>query len=124
MLRPIAALLALLAATPAAALSVSSAACNDQSAELVVNAQGTRLSINGEDVPLEPGFGFENLVCVSRDGDMLFGLTRVASETELAYLVLDPETGEFTEVSEEEAADMGFFEDEDDWELGLLDDED
>jgi hypothetical protein len=124
MLRPIAALLALLAATPAAALSVSSAACNDQSAELVVNAQGTRLSINGEDVPLEPGFGFENLVCVSRDGDMLFGLTRVASETELAYLVLDPKTGEFTEVSEEEAADLGFFEDEDDWELGLLDDGD
>jgi hypothetical protein len=29
--------------------------------------------VNGEDVPLEPGFGFENLVCVSRDGDMLFG---------------------------------------------------
>jgi hypothetical protein len=124
MLRTTPALLALLAATPAAALSVSSAACDDQTAELVTTEQGTRLTVNGEDVPLDPEFGFENLLCASQDGETVFGLTRVASETDLTYLLLDPETRKFMELTEAEAADLGFFEDEDDWELGLLDDED
>jgi hypothetical protein len=124
MLRATFALLALLAATPVAAQSVSSASCNDQSAELVTNDEGTRLTVNGEDVPLDPEFAWENLLCVSQNGSTVFGLTRVASETALSYFLLDPATREFAELTDAEAAQLGFFEDEDDWELGLLDDED
>lgn len=125
MLRPIAALAAaFLAASPAAALSVSSSACNEQRAELISSDAGTTLTVNGTEVPLEEGFDYEDLACVSRDGETQFGLLRLSPEDEEAYFLLDPETLEMTEVTEEEAIAFDFFEDEDDWELGLLDDED
>ena len=126
MLRPVAALTAaLLAASPAAALSVSSSACNEDRAELIVSDDaGTSLTVNGAEVPLEEGFDYEDLACVSHDGVTQFGLIRLSPEDEEAYFLLDPETLEMTEVTEAEAIALDFFEDEDDWELGLLDDED
>ena len=124
MLRPVAALTAaLLVASPAAALSVSASACNEDSAELVTTDAGTTLSVNGADVALEPGFDYEELVCVSRNDETLFGLIRLSPQEEESYLLLDPETLELTEITEAEATTLDFFEDEDDWELGLLDDE-
>lgn len=122
MLRPIAALLALLAASPVAALSVSASSCNDQSAQLVSDDGDTTLTLNGEEVPLEPDFAYENLLCVSRDGDTLFGLTRLSERGEETYLLLDPETRELAEITFEEAGKLDFWEDEDDWGLDLLDD--
>lgn len=119
MLRPLAALtLALLAASPAAALSVSVSACNEDSAELVGNESGTTLSVNGAEVPLEEGFAYEDLLCVSRDGKTLFGLTRLSRDSEESYLLLDPETLELTPITSEEAGRLDFWEDEDDWGLG------
>ncbi len=122
MLRPMTILAALLAASPAAALSVSNTSCNAETASLVTDEAGTRLTVNGADVPLEEGAEYGNLVCTSRDGVTQFGLVRTTAEAE-TYLLLDPATLEWTEVSEEEAAGLDFFDSEDDWGLGtdLLD---
>ncbi len=79
--------------------------------------------MNGEDVLLEPEFDYENLVCVSRDEETLFGLIRLSPEEEEAYFLLDPETLEMTEITYEEAGALEFWEDEDDWGLDF-DDED
>jgi hypothetical protein len=80
--------------------------------------------VNGTDVALEPGLDYENLLCVSRDGTALFGMTALSEGGEEAFMLLDPTTLEITQITEAEAAALDFFEDEDDWELGLLDDED
>lgn len=115
MLRPTAALLALLAATPAAALSVSSAACNGQSAQLVTDAAGTRFTVNGDEVALEEGIILRDLSCVSRDDDTLFGLTGLSADSEEAYFLLNPETLVLAPVSYEDAEALGFWDTEDDW---------
>lgn len=122
MLRPIAIVAALIAASPAAALSVSNTSCNGETASLMSDAAGTTLTVNGADVPLEKGVEYGNLVCASRDGVTQFGLVRTTADGE-AYLLLDPATLEWTEVPVDEAARLDFFEDEDDWGLGtgLLD---
>ena len=125
MIRPIAALTAaLLAASPAAALSVSASACNEDSAELISTGSRTTLTVNGADVALEPGFDYRDLVCVSRNDETLFGIIRLSPREEESYLLLDPETLELSEITEAEATRLDLFQDEDDWELGLLDDED
>lgn len=121
MLRPMTMLAMLLAAGPAAALSVSNTSCNAETASLVTDEAGTRLTVNGAEVPLDEGAEYGNLSCISRDGATQFGLVRRSSEGE-AYLLLDPATLEWTEVSEEEAARLDFFDDEDDWDLGTLGD--
>lgn len=122
MLRPATILAALLAASPALAVSMSNAACNGESASLVSDESGTRLTVNGVAVPLEEGARYGNLACVSRDGAIRFGLIRTTPQGE-AYLLLDPSTLEWAEIGEEEAARLGLFQSEDDWGLGtgLLD---
>ena len=126
MLRTTLFLAALLAASPALAVSVSSAACNDQSAELVSTDAGTTLTVNGEEVELpdlvEEAARWDGLRCLSRDGDTVFGLTQVTSEDDEAHFLLDPATGAVSAITFEEAGALGFWEDEDDWDLGLLDD--
>ncbi len=107
----------LLAAAPAAALSVSQAACNDQSAELRGDASGWTLSVNGENVPLplDGGVRYDGLLCVSRDGETLFGLTQYSVEDDMSYYLVDPGTGELTNIRSAEAEALGFWETEDDW---------
>lgn len=126
MLRTILVPAALLAASPAWALSVSSAACNDLSAELVATEAGATLTLDGVEVALpdllEAGARWEGLRCVGRDGDVLFGLSQVTREEDEAHFLLDPATGEVTPITHAEAGELGFWEDEDDWDLGLLDD--
>lgn len=115
---PIAAMAAaLVAASPAAALSVSASSCNDDSAELVSTGAATTLTVNGADVALDPGYSYANLVCVSRDEATMFGLIRLSPPGEEAYFLLDPETLELTEITEEEAGALEFWQDEDDWGL-------
>ncbi len=126
MLRTTLCLAALLAASPALAVSVSSAACNDQAAELVVTGAGATLTVNGEEVALpdlvEAGARWDGLRCLSRDGDTVFGLTQLTVEDDEAHYLLDPATGAVSAISYEDAGALGFWEDEDDWDLGLLDD--
>lgn len=126
MLRTTLCLAALLAASPALAVSVSSAACNDQAAELVVTGAGASLTVNGEEVALpdllEAGARWEGLRCISRGGDTLFGLTQLTVEDDEAHFLLDPATGAVSAITYEEAGALGFWEDEDDWDLGLLGD--
>ena len=116
MLRPAMLLAAIAAASPAAALSVSSSACNGEAAELVSTDAGTTLTVNGTEVPLEQGFAYEDLLCVSRDGETQFGLIRLANDEE-TYFLLDPETLELTEIGLKEAEALEFWEDEDAWDL-------
>src|SRR5688500_11459413 len=98
MLRPAMLLAAIAAASPAAALSVSSSACNGEAAELVSTDAGATLTVNGQEVPLEQGFDYEELLCVSRDGAATFGLIRVSGQGEEAYFLLDPGTLELEEI--------------------------
>jgi hypothetical protein len=126
MLRTTLTFAALLGASPALALSVSSAACNDQAAELVVDGTGATLTANGRAVALpdlvEPGARWDGLRCLSRDGATVFGLTQQTAEGDEAHFLLDPATGALAAITYEEAGALGFWEDEDDWDLGLLDD--
>jgi hypothetical protein len=115
MLRPLTATLALLAASPAGALSVSSSACNGQEAELVSDDNRTTLTVNGTEIPLEPGFDYNGLRCLSRDDVTLFGVTRVGPEGEEAWFLLDPARMTLQEIPEDEAASLDFFQTEDDW---------
>lgn len=106
-----------LLATPAAALSASSAACNGEEAQLVSDDAGTRFTVNGEEValPLDGGVRYADLLCVSRDGRTLFGLTQYSVEDDMSYYLLDPTTGELTNITSAEAEALEFWETEDDW---------
>ncbi len=117
MRRPLLLLPLALLASPASALSVSSAACNGQAAELVTDGAGTRFTVNGEAVslPLDGGVRYDDLLCVSRDGQTLFGLTQYSVEDDMSYYLVDPGTGELTNISSEEAEALDFWETEDDW---------
>lgn len=117
MLRPAAIIGALAAASPAAALSISSSACNGESAELVSTDAVTTFTVNGTEVPLEEGFDYRDLLCVSRDGETLFGLIRLSEQEEETYFLIHPETRELAEIDFQEAAALDFWKDEDDWEL-------
>ncbi len=117
MLRPATFFAILVAASPAAALSVSSSACNGESAELVSTDAGTTLTVNGAEVPLDRGFEYEDLLCVGRDGETLFGLIGMSGQGEEAYFILDPRRPEMTRIDAAEAEALEFWEDEDDWNL-------
>lgn len=105
----------LLAASPAAALSVSVAACNEHSAELVADGRDATLTVDEVEVPLEPGADYEDLLCVERDGRTLFGLIQLSEEGDETYFLLDPESLELAQIPYEEAEALEFWDTEDDW---------
>ncbi len=118
MFRIAAALLAMLAATPAVAVSVSVASCNGHSAELVGDGSGWTLKVDGTDVALTPSTEWEGPICVSRNGETLFGLIQLSGEEDESYFLIDPATRELAPISYEEAEALEFWEDEGDWHLG------
>lgn len=106
---------ALLAATPAAALSVSVAACNEHSARLVADETGATLTVNGTDVPIEQDAGYRDLLCVTtKDGGSHFGFTALSVEDDERHFLVDPETLEVRQITYEEADLLEFWDDPED----------
>ena len=105
MIRALAALLPFLGATPALAQTTASSTCNGQAVELFPDG---RLTLNGEDVPVEaaPGAQWYGLVCQSNNGRTVFGLIGSTDEGEVV-LLLDPATRELRPATPEEAQALG-----------------